>query len=53
MMEKLSALEDATMKLADVETLVDEVAEKAKEKACEVVTDTVRQETQKEGYKNL
>ena len=53
MMEKLSALEDATMKLADVETLVDEVAEQAYEKACEVVTDTVRQETQREDIKIL
>lgn len=47
-MEKHSALEEVTMKLADMETLVDEVAEQAYEKACEVVTDTVRQETQKE-----
>ena len=52
-MEKHSALEDATMKLADVETLVDEVAKQAYEKACEVVTDTVRQETQREDIKIL
>ena len=52
-MEKHSALEDVTMKLADMETLVDEVAEQAYEKACEVVTDTVRQETQKENIKIL
>ena len=51
--EKHSALEDATMKLADVETLVDEVAKQAYEKACEVVTDTVRQETQREDIKIL
>lgn len=52
-MEKHSALEEVTMKLADMETLVDEVAEQAYEKACEVVTDTVRQETQKEDIKIL
>lgn len=31
-----------------METLVDGIAEDAYEKACEVVTDTVRQEMQKE-----
>ena len=51
--EKHSALEDVTMKLADVETLVDEVAEQAYEKACEVVSDAVRQETQKEDIRIL
>ena len=52
-MEKHSALEAVTMKLADMESLVDEVAGQAYEKACEVVTDTVRQETQKEDIKIL
>lgn len=52
-MEKHSALEDVTMKLAEVETLVDEVAEQAYEKACEAVANTVRQETQKEDIKIL
>ena len=52
-MEKHSALEAVTMQLADMETLVDEVAGQAYEKACEVVTDTVRQETQKEDIKIL
>ena len=52
-MEKHSALEDVTMKLADMETLVDEVAGQAYEKACEVVTDAVRQQTQKEDIKIL
>ena len=52
-MEKHSVLEDVTMKLADMETMVDEVAGQAYEKACEVVTDTVRQETQKEDIKIL
>ena len=52
-MEKHSALEAVTMQLADMETLVDEVAGQAYEKACEVVTDTVRQQTQKEDIKIL
>ena len=51
--EKQAALETVTMKLADMETLVDEVAGQAYEKACEVVTDTVRQQTQKEDIKIL
>jgi len=51
--KKQAALEDVTMKLADMETLVDEVAGQAYEKACEVVADTVRQETQKEDIKIL
>ena len=51
--EKQAALEAVTMKLADMETLVDEVAGKAYKKASEVVTDTVRQQTQKEDIKIL
>ena len=51
--EKQAELEAVTMKLADMETLVDEVAGQAYEKACEVVTDTVRLETQKEDIKIL
>ena len=51
--EKQAALEAVTMKLADMETLVDEVAGQAYEKACEVVTDIVRQQTQKEDIKIL
>ena len=51
--QKQTALADVTMKLADMETLVDEVAGQAYEKACEVVIDTVRQETQKEDIKIL
>ena len=53
LVQKQAALEAVTMKLADVETLVDEVAEQAYEKACDVVTDTVRQETQKEDIRIL
>jgi len=45
--EKQEALEAVTMKLEDMESLVDEVAERAYEKACEVVDDTVREETKK------
>ena len=53
LVQKQAALEAVTMKLADMETLVDDVAEQAYEKACEVVTETVRQETQKEDIKIL
>jgi hypothetical protein len=42
------ALQEVTLKLEDAESLVEEIAETAYEKACEVVTDTVREETQKQ-----
>lgn len=38
-------LEELTLKLNDIDTLAQEVDEKAYERACEVVTDTVRTET--------
>lgn len=38
-------LEELTLKIEDVETLVEEVSDIAYDKAVEVVTDTVRQET--------
>lgn len=38
-------LEELTLKLNDIDILAQEVAEKAYERACEVVTDTVRTET--------
>ena len=41
-------LEELTLKIEDVETLVEEVSDIAYDKAVEVVTDTVRQETHKE-----
>ena len=41
-------LEELTLKIEDVETLLDDVADVAYDKAVEVVTDTVRQETHKE-----
>lgn len=46
--QKEQALEELTLKLEDVEGIVSEVAEKAYEKACEVVTDTVTEQTRKE-----
>ena len=49
--EKQAVLATVTMKIADVESLVEEVADAAYEKACEVVADTVRAETQKEDLK--
>ena len=42
------ALEELTLKIEDVETLLDDVSDVAYDKAVEVVTDTVRQETHKE-----
>lgn len=42
------ALEELTVKIEDIETLVDEVADVAYDKAVEVVSDTVRMETHKE-----
>lgn len=45
--ETNTALEAVTMKLADMESLVDEVAEQAYDKACSVVADTVREETKR------
>ena len=48
--EKMAAqeekLEELTVKIGDVESLIDEVAETAYEKAVEVVTDKVREQTQ-------
>ena len=41
-------LEELTLKIEDVEMLIDEVSDVAYEKAVEVVTDKVREETQKE-----
>ena len=41
-------LEKLTLKIEDVETLLDDVSDVAYDKAVEVVTDTVRQETHKE-----
>lgn len=41
-------LEELTLKIEDVETLLDDVSDTAYDKAVEVVTDSVRQETHKE-----
>ena len=43
-----SKLDELTLKVNDMETLIDEVTAAAYDKAVEVVTDTVRQETHKE-----
>lgn len=45
---KKQELSEITMKIEDAEALVEEIAENAYEKACEVVADTVRTETQKQ-----
>ena len=46
-------LEELTMKIEDVEALVDEVADIAYDKAVEVVTDVVRTETRKEDMRMI
>lgn len=48
MQEQEAKLEELTMKIEDVESLIDEVSDAAYDKAVEVVTDTVKAETQKE-----
>lgn len=40
-------IENQLFKISDIDALADDVAEKAYEKACEVVTDTVKEETVK------
>ena len=46
-------LAELTLKVEDVETLLDDVSEVAYDKAVEVVTDTVRQETHKEDIRMI
>ena len=48
MAEKEQALLEITMKLEDAESLVEEIADTAYEKACEVIAETVFTETQKQ-----
>ena len=48
MAEKEQALSGITMKLEDAESLVEEIADTAYEKACEVIAETVFTETQKQ-----
>lgn len=48
MEEKEQALSEITMKLEDAEALVEEIADTAYEKACEVIAETVFTETQKQ-----
>lgn len=48
MAEKEQALSEITMKLEDAESLVEEIADTAYEKACEVIAKTVFAETQKQ-----
>ena len=45
---RCTLMEELTLKIEDVETLLDDVSDVAYDKAVEVVTDTVRQETHKE-----
>ena len=49
--EQEQRLEELALKVEDMETLIDEVSEAAYDKAVEVVTDTVREQTQLEDLK--
>lgn len=51
--EKQAVLNEITMKVSDMENFVEEVAEDAYEKACEVVTDTVKKQTREEDIMEL
>ena len=50
-LEKEEKLEELTLKIDDVEALIDEVSDIAYDKAVEVVADTVRVETRKQDIK--
>ena len=45
--EKKAELEELTLKISDIDSMADEVAEKAYERACEVITESVQEETTK------
>ncbi|MDO4207583.1 MAG: serine/arginine repetitive matrix protein 2 [Lachnospiraceae bacterium] len=49
--EKQKSLEEITVKLSDAESLVEEIASDAYEKACNVIIDTVVTQVQKENIK--
>lgn len=51
--EKQAVLNEITMRVSDMENFVEEVAEDAYEKACEVVTDTVKKQTREEDIMEL
>ncbi len=51
--EKQAELQEITMKVADMESFVEEIAEDAYEKACETVTEDVVEQTGQENLKEL
>lgn len=51
--EKQAELQEITMKVADMESFVEEIAEGAYEKACEMVTEDVVEQTGQENLKEL
>lgn len=51
--EKQAELQEITMKVADMESFVEEIAEAAYEKACETVTEDVVEQTGQENLKEL
>ena len=51
--QKKAELDELVLKISDIETMIDEVADKAYEKACETVTKTVRETTHREDIKTV
>lgn len=51
--EKQAVLDEITMRVSDMENFVEQVAEDAYEKACEVVSDTVAEQTREEDISEL
>ena len=51
--EMQAALDDITLKVLDMENMVDQIADDAYEKACEVVADTVAEHTREEDIAEL
>ena len=51
--EKQAVLDEITMRVSDMESFVEQIAEDAYEKACEVVSDTVVEQTREEDIEEL
>ena len=51
--EKEQELSEITMKLEEAESMVEEIADNAYEKACEVIAETIFEETQKQDLKSV
>lgn len=51
--EKQAVLDEITMRVSDMESFVEQIAENAYEKACKVVSDTVAEQTREEDIEEL